>query len=325
MRYLSKRIGLFAILGLVLAACSPAADSGAEATTTTEAAVESTTTTTVPPTTSTPEPMVPELSLSVAGWPRLEGGFHYEGWAIVDGSPVTTGKFNVQDDSIVDLDGNAIEAFAVPGIESASAIVITIEPAGDTDDIPADTHFVAGDVVDGSADLTIAHQAALGTDFSDAAGTFLLATPTDDPEGNELSGIWFLELPGPTASLELPTLPDGWRYEGWAVIDGMPLTSGTFLSAEGADDSAPFSGPNQGPPFPGEDYVTNAPDGVTLPTDLSGGTVVISVEPYPDDSPAPFILKPLLGTAAEDATDHESYPLESNSDPLPYGTATISS
>ena len=324
MRTPIRVLGFVAIFGLVLAACSPAADEGTEATTTTEAEA-TTTTTTTPPAPSTTEPMVPELSLDTSGWPALEGGFHYEGWAIVDGAPVTTGTFNIADGAIVGLDGNPIESFQVEGIEAASAIVITIEPAGDTDDIPSDTHFVAGDVADGAADLTIGHGAALGTDFSTASGTFLLATPTDDPEGNELSGIWFLELPGPTPSLELPALPDGWRYEGWAVIDGMPLTSGTFLTAEGADDSAPFSGPNEGPPFPGEDYVTNAPDGVTLPTDLSGQTIVISVEPYPDDSPAPFVLKPLLGTAAEDATDHASYPLDNSTEPLPSGTATISS
>lgn len=269
--------------------------------------------------------MVPELALEVTGWPTLQGGFHYEGWAIVDGSPVTTGKFNVQAGILVDLDGQAVHVFSAVGIESATAIVITIEPAGDIDDVPASTHFLAGDVSNGMAMLTVDHAAALGTDFSTAGGTFLLATPTDDPDGNELSGIWFIELPGPTASLVLSDLAAGWRYEGWAIIDGQPLSSGTFLSGEGGDDAAPFSGPAPGPPFPGEDYVTNAPEGVTLPTDLSGGTVVISVEPFPDDDPAPFVFKPLTGTAAEKATDHVSYPLSLNSDPFPSAVATISS
>ena len=75
--------------------------------------------------------MVPELALEVTGWPTLQGGFHYEGWAIVDGSPVTTGKFNVQAGILVDLDGQAVHVFSAEGIESATAIVITIEPAGD--------------------------------------------------------------------------------------------------------------------------------------------------------------------------------------------------
>lgn len=305
---------------LVAAACG-SADSADDTSTTTQPPPVTTTTTEPSPTTT--ELMVPKLALEVNGWPTLQGGFHYEGWAIVDGMPVTTGKFNVQDGMLVDLDGRAVDAFFAPGIESATAIVITIEPVGDIDDVPSSTHFLAGDLSNGTAVLTVDHAAALGTDFSTAEGSFLLATPTDDPDGNELSGIWFLELPGPTASLVLPDLAEGWRYEGWAIIDGQPLSSGTFLSGEGADDAAPFSGPTAGPPFPGEDYVINAPEGVTLPTNLSGGTVVITVEPYPDDDPAPFVFKPLIGTAADDATDHVSYPLSLNSDPLPTAVATI--
>lgn len=314
-------LAAIATLALVTTACTPTDTAVSSSTSTTQPPV-GTTTTAPPPTT---EVMVPELSLEVTGWPALQGGFHYEGWAIVDGSPVTTGKFNVQDGALVDLDGRPVEAFTAENIELAAAIVITIEPAGDTDDVPAATHFLAGDVSNGMAELTVDHAAALGTDFSTATGTFLLATPTDDPAGNELSGVWFLELPGPTPSLFLPDLAAGWRYEGWAIIDDQPLSSGTFSSGEGADDAAPFSGPASGPAFPGEDYVTNAPEGVTLPTDLSGGTVVISVEPFPDDDPAPFVIKPLKGTAAENAADHVSYPLDLNPDPLPSAVATISS
>ena len=305
---------------MIAAACSPSDTDAAETTTTTQ---PETTTSTVRVTTTTEAPRGPTLRLEVSGWPTLQNGFHYEGWAIVDGSPVTTGKFNVEDGNVIGLDGEPIDLLEVEAIESATAIVITIEPSGDTDEVPADTHFLAGDVANGQADLTIGHAAAIGTDLSDAAGTFLLATPTDDDDSNELSGIWFIELPGPTASLQLPELAAGWRYEGWAVIDGVPLSSGTFVLVEGPDDAALFSGPNTGPPFPGEDYLVNAPEAVTFPTDLSGATVVISVEPYPDDDPAPFVLKPLLGTAAEDATDHQSYPLDLNDAPLPTGTAII--
>lgn len=324
---MSHRTIIFGLsIALVAAACG-GADTASnttsrDTTTTTTAAVE-TTPTSQPETTTTTEVTGPTLSLSTEGWPELVNGFHYEGWAIVDGSPVTTGKFNVIDGEVVSVDGDPIDVFEVDSVDAASAIVITIEPSGDTDEIPSDTHFLAGDVVDGTADLTVAHPAALGTDFGDADGTFLLATPTDDDDSNELSGIWFLELPGPEPSLDLPTLPAGWIYEGWAIVDGIPLTSGTFLSATGEDNAAPFSGPEPGPAFPGEDYLVNAPDEITLPTDLSGGTVVISVEPSPDDDPAPFVFKPLIGVAAEDATDHESYRFELNDDPLPSGTATL--
>ena len=52
--------------------------------------------------------------------------------------------------------------------------------------------------------------------------------------------------------------------------------------------AGPAGGPDgDGPPFPGQDFVNP-------PMDLIGGAAVISVEPEPDDSPAPFVLKPLL-------------------------------
>jgi len=37
--------------------------------------------------------------------------------------------------------------------------------------------------------------------------------------------------------------------------------------------------------------------------------VVISIEPYPDNSPDPFAFKPLLGTAPAGAVDHTDYAL----------------
>jgi hypothetical protein len=312
-------------LGLIAAACS-SGDAGDETTTTTTVAPTTTTqpiTTTTTPTTTTTEAMVPELTLDVTGFPVLANGVHYEAWAIIDGEPVAAGKFNVADGAIVDLDGGPISGFPVSGLDAAATIVVTIEPAGDSDAVPSDTHFVAGDLLDGSAELTIRHPAAIGSDFADAAGTVLLATPTNGDGTFELSGIWFLALPGPTASLDLPPLPAGWKYEGWAVIDGVPVTSGTFLDVAAADDAAPFSGPEPGPPFPGEDFLANAPEGVTLPTDLSGATIVVSVEPDPDDSPEPFALKPLVGQAADPATDHESYELANNAVDLPRGTANL--
>jgi len=340
---MTTRIRIVALLGaltLVAAACGDdSGDAGADTTaatettapgtSTTDAPAETTTTAAAPDTTAamdeTDESMCGAVSIALdaSSFPELVGDVHYEGWAIIDGAPVTTGKFDVVGGETVLLDGSAAECFSADGLEDATSLVITIEPAGDTDSIPSDTHFVAGDIADKGATLTIDHPAALGTDFADAAGTVLLATPTNGDGTNELSGIWFLELPGPTASLVLPTLPAGWAYEGWAVIDGVPVTSGTFLTPEGFDDFDGYSGDQGGPPFPGEDYLVDAPEGVTLPTDLTGATIVISVEPSPDDSPAPFVLKPLVGVAGDPATDHESYVLDNTATDLPFATAVI--
>lgn len=279
---------------------------------------------------TTTEPTMETLTLAFSGLEPLANGFHYEGWAIVAGAPVPTGKFNVgANGGLVTVDGAPIPGgdFDV-GIDlsDATAIVLTIEPAGDTDAIPTETHVLAGDLSGGTGALVAGHGAALGDDFLAATGEYILATPTDDAANNEASGIWFLSLEtgAPTAGLSLPTLPAGWVYEGWAVIDGMPVTTGRFTSVDGADDAAPYSGPLAGPPFPGEDFLVDAPTGLTFPTDLSGGLAVISIEPQPDDSPAPYTFKPLMGTIAADAAVHTTLGLPNmTTNTFPSGTAAI--
>ena len=228
-----------------------------------------------------------------SGLEPLGDGFVYEGWLIIDGAPASTGTFSI------DANGDVvpIAPVSVPNAEDAATFVLTIEPSPDPDPAPADTHVLAGDFVNGVATLSIGHAAALGTDFSSATGSYAVTTPSTTTEDDDYSSIWFLQVTddGPAASLDLPTLPAGWAYEGWTVGPTGPLSTGTFLSGSGADDFSGFSGPEDTPPFPGEDFVANAPEGLTFPRDLSGYPVVISVEPSPDDSPAPFALKPLVG------------------------------
>ena len=50
---------------------------------------------------------------------------------------------------------------------------------------------------------------------------------------------------------------------------------------------------------------------------------MISVEPSPDDSSAPFTLKPLIGSIAAYAIGHNTYRLAIGADDLPSGTAVI--
>jgi hypothetical protein len=78
---------------------------------------------------------------------------------------------------------------------------------------------------------------------------------------NENSGVWFfsLETGAPTVGLDLPTLPAGWAYEGWVVSGGSPVTSGRFTAFDVVDFAAPLISTMAGPPFPGEDYLVNAP------------------------------------------------------------------
>lgn len=233
------------------------------------------------------------MALNLTGLEDLGTDFVYEGWVLVDGEPVSTGTFTV------DADGALSQTdFPVDGTNLATAtmFVLSIEPAQDTDPAPAATKVLSG-AFDGSS-ATVS-TATVGSGFDAATGKYIIAAPTGtgDPS-EEFSGIWFLDNSGdtPVAGLDLPTLSDGWAYEGWVVIDGTPVTTGTFTSVSGSDDSAPFSGANAGPEYPGEDFLVNAPSGLTFPTDLRSRTAVISIEPVPDNSTAPFVLKPLLGT-----------------------------
>lgn len=256
-------------------------------------------------------PTVGTLNLSITGLEDLGDEYAYEGWLIVDGAPVSAGIFTV--DANGSLSETSFEVDAAD-LENASTYVLTIEPSPDNDPAPSDVHILAGDFSTNAADLSTRHAAAIGTDFASAMGTYILATPTDGGnDTDENSGVWWLDpTAGPGPGLEIPTLPAGWKYEGWAVVDGTPISTGTFTYASGSDDAAPFSGGQNGPPFPGEDLLVNAPAGLNFPLDLAGMTVVISVEPDPDNSPAPFLLKPLVGNVDANATDHTPYDMMNN-------------
>ena len=144
--------------------------------------------------------------------------------------------------------------------------------------------------------------------------------------GNDEYGVWY-GTPGmpPTASLVLPDVSQnpGWVYEGWVIGDSGPISTGQFDNFGGRDNFMEFSGTlfNQGPPIPGEDFFLNAPTGEVFPLDIRGRMVVISLEPVPDDSPAPFAIKPLTGIAGN-ATAPTTHDFNANPASLPTGTVT---
>lgn len=268
-------------------------------------------------------PKTGTLSLNISGLEDLGSDYVYEGWIIVNGNPVSTGTFTNTSAQKFEVDATQLAA--------ATKFVLSIEPAGETGQAtatPASTKLLVGDFSGNTANVSIA---TVGNFNANNSGKFFLRSPTDETDGNnsnDESGIWF-GTPGmpPTAALNLPTLADGWKYEGWVVVDGVgPLSTGTFTSFGAADDNAglasSFSGTeNAGPPIPGEDFFNNAPNGFTFPLDIRGKKVVISVEPYPDNSPAPFLLKPLSGTAGQE-TAPTTYDLSFSNGSFPTGTVT---
>lgn len=241
-----------------------------------------------------------DLVLNLSGLEALGSDFVYEGWIIVNGSPVSTGTFT----SVTFPQSFTVDRAQ---LESATTFVLSIEPAVDPDPAPAVTKILAGNFSGAMASVS---STGIVADFSSASGNYILATPTDADNNNEESGVWFLDNSSGSAvaGLSLPTLSDGWKYEGWAVINGTPVSTGTFTDPAAADDNATtsiFKGTaGNGPNYPGEDYLMNAPAGLTFPTDLKGTTIVISVEPFPDNSAAPFTLKPLAHAVPNNAANH---------------------
>jgi anti-sigma-K factor RskA len=264
-------------------------------------------------------PTLGNLTVSFNGLGALGSDFVYEGWVIVDGSPVSTGVFTVDENGMPSQSSFEVE---LADLENATKFVLSIEPLMDTDPAPSATKVLVGDFSNSSAMLTT----AIVGDFSNASGAFFLRTPTDESgmnNGNDENGIWF-GTPGmpPTPNFVLPTLEDGWIYEGWVVGENGPITTGTFRAFDIADNDDPFSESTQsGPPIPGEDFLLNAPSGESFPLDVRNRTVVISVEPVPDNSPMPFALKPLVGTAGME-TAPTTHALGQNLGSLPTGSAS---
>jgi len=243
----------------------------------------------------------------IAGLENLGPGYAYEGWLIVDGDPVSSGVFTVDDEGQASATTFPVDPAA---LQSATAFVLTVEPSPDPDPAPSAVHLLGGDFTQGIAQLSIGHPAALGDDFSGAGGTFLLGIPSSDsPNDSYRSGIWF-------TGLSLPELPAGWIYEGWVVGPEGPMSTGRFPDGRSVDSdgAGPTAGPRPGPAFPGQDYLNP-------PVDLTQGyTAVISIEPDPDNSPAPFALKPLVAPIT-DAGDHVSQEMANNAATFPSGTA----
>lgn len=235
------------------------------------------------------------VSLDLTGLEDLGPNAMYEGWLIVDGSPVSTGTFSVNDSGVPSQTEFEVDDSAT---DNASMFVLTIEPSPDASPAPADTHILAGAFSNGIASITVDHPAALGDDFTASAGSFILAAPSDTGMvGSYRNGIWYLVPPNPDAGLNLPILPAGWTYEGWVVdtIAGIPVSTGTFTSTSGADSDGKGAeaGPGDAPPFPGQDFINPLRD-LTV-----SHLAVISVEPVPDNSTNPFTLKPLVSAISD--------------------------
>lgn len=255
-----------------------------------------------------------KLNLNLTGLENLGSNYKYEGWIVVNGAPVTTGTFTVNDAGVLSktqFDVNKTQ------LNSATDFVLSIEPANDTDPAPSNTKYIAGSFSGNSASVST----AIVGNFSASTGKYLLGTPTNG-NANPNAGVWFMDGNGPTVGMSLPSLNSGWKYEGWVVSNGVVLSTGKFSNPNGSDDASTYSGTMTSPPFPGEDFLNNAPTGLTFPANLSGATLVISVEPFPDNSAMPFTLKPLSHTVANPAVTGTTINMMRDLTSFPTGTVT---
>ena len=267
-----------------------------------------------------------QLQFDVTGLTPLQDGYHYQGWAKVGFEFIHGESFNVTESgSFTDTAGQIIQkSFILPvDLTEASIVFITIEDKRDADDDPSDTVVLAGDVTGFSATLTTSHSTAIGSTFSGETGQFSLMTLSDNDTSNETSGVWFTTGSPDNLSpgLTLISLPDGWAYQGWVDTGSALLTTGAFTSNTGHDLERPHSLPDV-PPFPGEDFLINAPLGESFPADLSNAQVYITIEPFPDDTSDPFGIRILEGQIPGSPQSGTIYTLTSVS-VAPSGTASI--
>lgn len=257
-----------------------------------------------------------ELKLNLTGLEDLGANYKYEGWIIVEGNPISTGIFTVDATGMLSQTSFTVDA---SNLARATKFVLSIEPAIDPSAAPSNTKYLVGDF---SGNVATVSTAIVG-DFSNASGNYFLGTPTNG-NANPESGIWFLDDTSGSAmvGLNLPALDAGWKYEGWIVTNGTVLSTGRFSSPNGSDEAAPYSGSQMAPPFPGEDFLMNAPAGLTFPGNLSGSIVVISVEPEPDNSSMPFALKPLVHTIANPAVTGQTIGMMASLNTFPSGTVS---
>lgn len=258
------------------------------------------------------------ISVNFPALPVLGANYVYEAWLIVDGTYVSIGTFALSStDPLVTTLAHKKNYYAsADNVKKATAFLLSIEPLKDSDPKPSQVKFLAGDFSSSTATtatVTMSHKSTFGVGFIEklkaATVKATVYSPTDG-RLHDTCGIWFVDSvtgtsPGIT---NLPELSASWKYEAWLVINGnilkvpdiskaRPISLGTFTTASGADGGNPHCGTQPAPAFPGEDLLTNPPQGfldnsfpyVIKDTDIG----MISLEPNPDTDPnLPFSVKP---------------------------------
>jgi hypothetical protein len=263
------------------------------------------------------------VSISLNYLPLLSDSTHFAVWVF--------GKDSVKLDNFKVANSGASYSktydVKLGHMQGAKYLAVTIEHDSSTlnDSISRGRRFLAGIFSANKVNLSVKTDIAFNNDFSTVTGKYTLFTPTDTVNAVKKSGIWFVknvDAPPILPALVLPSLPAGWEYNAWVTIDGKLLKTGGFRSASIKDNDSTYCGPLSIPNYPGEDFLNNAPTGVSFPVDLSGKTLFITIQPTDWKLDRAFNLEILKATIPANATEFVSYDLEKNL-VLPSGSGTV--
>ncbi|EAQ48969.1 MULTISPECIES: anti-sigma factor [Leeuwenhoekiella] len=265
------------------------------------------------------------VTVDISGLERLENGAQYQAW-ISDGVDLTPlGRFT-------DVDFPKTFEALTGEVDNATQFFLSVEPGNDSSPAISESILLSGNFVGNAATVDVTQ--TFGS-YTSASGQFVLQTPTDNVSTNENSGLyWYIPSTG-QPGLKLPTLPSGWKYEGWVTVPGasgdVNLSTGRFTNVNNADESDPFSlNINPAPDFPGEDFINEnvlSAYGVNTLPNLLNKQVFITIQPIFDNSStgasiAPFVLRPLVGTVTQEAGSGITNTMQINTASFPVGRVT---
>ncbi len=268
------------------------------------------------------------LGISAERLPQLKEG-HYQLWLEQDGQTTSLGKFSINDQGKAvanDADFTPEATFS----NDPASLFVTVEPGDEVAVNPSSSIIAIGSLTDRTAELSFK-----AIDLGKAAGSYILAAPSDLTGENQTSGIWLAQSDGQKVTgpgLTLPVAPNGWVYESQLLYKDQIIAMGRFKDPAKADSMTKFTpNPDKTPKLPGEDYLEGAPSrlGVTFPTNLGTGEwkVLISVEPDLNGSDpsgdSTFSIHILAADIASDSQAFKEYALKPDLSSLPKVTVTV--
>lgn len=257
-----------------------------------------------------------QLEISIQNLPDPGDAFEYHAWLIgEDGFNRKLGSLGELPDSTYSM---AWDIEDLGFLSRAELVLITLESAIEDPLLPS--RFEIAEAVFG---IDEAHRGLFTStpmrqsldDFEDATGLFFLSTPTTAASDDATSGLWFGDYNNgmPIPSLNIPVLNEGWVYQGWVEADGQMYRTGHFNDPTQADEAEPYSGPDSGYGFPGEDFIENIP-GLNEPLDLTNRPIMLTVQPdtMPDQFFPMVIFRNTSGVSAEEnqILDNEHMPID---------------